>query len=201
MSGQKKENAASVTMPYRAGHATHPARWEHVLRVILLVPGGLVLLLMLGYIVANALSRTLTGVSVPATLELVQHWFMPLIVSFGLVGAQLTGQHMDADLFFGWFSNRGKKALTIAVRAFSCLFIAFWSYWAFQEALYATSRNIRAGFTDIPAWPAYYALGLALLGMALVLLMQVKRAILSPADSYDESMEEQLREQLEESVA
>lgn len=191
---------AESTNGYHAGKRAQPARWEKVLEVILLVPGGLLLLVMLVYVVANALARTLFQATLPASIELTQYWFMPLVVSVGFVSAQLVGQHVDADLFFSWFSDPGKKYLMVGVRLFSAIVLGFWAWFSLNEALYALDKGIRAGYTDIPAWPVYFAIPLAFAGMTALLVIQAWRALRSPASSFDESIEEQMEEELKESI-
>ncbi|ALJ18858.1 TRAP transporter small permease [Microbacterium sp. No. 7] len=185
---------------YRAGRRLGPARWERVLEIVLLAPGALVLLVMLVYVVANAVTRTTLRFSLPASIELTQYWFMPLVAGIGFVGAQMVGQHVDADLFYGWFSDRAKRWLTICVRLFAAAFMLFWAWFALQEALYAQNKGIHAGYTDIPAWPAYFIIPLAFAGMAVILIIQAWRAWRSPADTFDESLEELMEEELKESL-
>lgn len=194
------EPAGTSRSLYRAGRREHPARWERVIELVLLVPGAAVLLVMLVYVVANAITRTLFRFSLPATIELTQYWFMPVAVAIGFVGAQMVGQHVDADLFFGWFSIKAKRWLMICVCLFSAAFMVFWSWFALQEALYAMDKGIRAGYTDIPAWPAYFMIPIAFFGMALFLVVRAWRSWRSSADSFDESIEELIEEEIKESI-
>lgn len=159
-------------------------RWERYLTIGLLIPGAAMLVVMMVYTTANALSRTLLNHPLPASIEITQYWFLPVLATLGFVLAQLANQHVEADLFYTGFPPAAKKWLTFGIQAFMLVVLAAGVYFTLQEALYAMDKGIRAGYTPIPAWPAFFLVPLSFAGMIAVIAVQLKRTVQRSVESF-----------------
>lgn len=159
-------------------------RWERVLAYILAVPSAATLLVMMLYVVANALSRRLLNAPLPNTLEITQYWFMPIIGSIGFLAAQLANQHVSADLFWDRFPPRSRRWLTLGILLVTFVTVIGFAWCGFIEAMDATRHNVHAGFTDIIAWPVYWLVPLSFLGMAVLLVIDMRRTLRRPLSDF-----------------
>lgn len=157
-----------------------------VRRVISLV-GGVIVVVMMLYIVINALSRTIFNHSLPASLEIVQFLLMPGLVTVGFVAATLADRHVAADLLYTRFPLAGRKWVVVSAFALSALTLAVVVVYSWKYATYAGERRFKAGYTDVPSWPLYYFVPITLALSTLVLAGKAVKAARRPVASYAET--------------
>lgn len=135
---------------------------------LLYAVGGATIVLMMLYIVVSAISRTLFGSPLSASLEVVQFWMMPGVASIGFIVATLAHRHVVADIIFHHFPHKARKWLLVAnsLLCLTALAVLVWFTW--QEAVLASSRNLMAGYTSLPSWPLYFAVSISLLVTAVL---------------------------------
>ncbi|QSE90785.1 TRAP transporter small permease [Rhodococcus pseudokoreensis] len=129
---------------------------SRLIQLLIEVPAVAVTFTMMLHISANALLRTFFNDSLPNTLEIVQYWYMPILVFLGFVAAQHRGQHIAADLLFEKLPHQAKRFVAAATFAL-CAVVAFgFARYGWHEAMKAMEIRRPAGVTMVPSWPTYF---------------------------------------------
>lgn len=159
-----------------SSHGRSLTRTTSMVRVVTSVVGGVLVVAMMIYVVANALSRTLADHPLPAALEVVQFLLMPALVSIGFVAATVTGRHVLADIVFHLFPPAGRRLLTVATLVLSAGVLAVLAWFSAEHAMFAMERGFKAGYTEIPSWPMYFLIPIGL-GSSTVILLRDARDV------------------------
>lgn len=168
------------------------------LRRVTAVVGGVIVVVMMLYIVVNALSRTIFNHSLTASLEIVQFLLMPGLVTVGFVAATLANRHVTADLLYSRFPLAGRKWVVVTAFVLSALTLAVLVVYSWDYAVYAHERHFKAGYTDVPSWPLYYFVPLSLGVSALLMAGKAVRAARRPVESYAATTNEHESAELEQ---
>jgi TRAP-type C4-dicarboxylate transport system permease small subunit len=163
---------------------------------ILEVPVAVIVLGMMFLVTANGVGRRLFGLQIPATLELSQYWFMPLIALIGIVVAHMRGEHIVADLFYSGFPDALKKGLTITTNVVIVLVLAGFTYFSASEAIDAMDHGVKAGATQIPAWPAAFIAPLAMGAFAALLIVDTIRMARMPVSAFATDLDAEAAEEM-----
>lgn len=133
-----------------------PSRRAFWLRQLVAVPAVVVLFLMTGHVVANALARTFFRHPFPNTLEVTQYWYVPIIALLGIIAAQQAGQHIAAELLYDKLDDVGKKVYTV-VGLLLCIVISLGFTWfGLLEAIKSFEIGRTSGSTGLTIWPVYF---------------------------------------------
>ncbi|WP_162321111.1 TRAP transporter small permease [Nesterenkonia haasae] len=161
-----------------------------VSRVMGVIAASAIVVLMLA-IVADVVTRFLTGSSLPAMVELSES---ALIVSifFGLAWAGTSGAHVSVTLFTDRLGKGVNRFLGVVVWGLSGGLAAWLTYATTLRAISATERNeIRMGLVQWPMWPLRWvvAVGLAVFFLVCVInLVRVLRGMdILPAHTEEEA--------------
>lgn len=136
------------------------------------------IVVLMGAIVTDVVTRYLTGASMPAMVELSES---ALVVSifFGLAWAGATGAHVSVTLVTDRLAAPVNRILATAVWVLSSLFVAWLGFATYGRAMNATARGeTRMGIVEWPMWPLRWVIVagfLALLSVCLVNLLRVLR--------------------------
>lgn len=193
MSARKTSEAESAGRPGPTDAdlaATRDGLIIHGLNGVVSLVGGIALTAMMVYVVANALSRTLWNSPFGSSLEIVQYLMMPVVATMGFVAAQAARQHVTTEIMFGLFPPVGRKWLLVGVEVLSATVLLLLSWFTLDHALFAQERGFRAGYTDIPSWPVYFLIPLALVLCAGLMLRDAWRAVRAPAHVTEEVLGE-----------
>ncbi|WP_241464813.1 TRAP transporter small permease [Nesterenkonia sp. LB17] len=135
------------------------SKLSHLDRVLTVMTAAVIVCMML-HVTTHALSRFLLGAPLPATNELIEFLYVPLVALLGLPAALLQREHITATLVV----DRMKKANALVFRGFACLvgmaLCALFAYFGFFEALHRMQVGATAGITTITIWPVYYVVPL-----------------------------------------
>lgn len=176
-------------MSERVGGDTRPVRLGKASGTVLHIVGGATIVVMMLFVVTSALTRTLLGSPVPATLEIVQYVMMPGLAALGIAAATLARRHIVADILFDRFPAAGRRWLAFATLLLgaAALAVLFWFTWA--QAVVALERGVKAGYTDIPSWPLSFAISISLLASAVLFLRDAWIAARTPAEAETDRLE------------
>lgn len=147
--------------------------------------GGVILVPMTIYIVANALSRKLLAAPFPFSVEVVQYWFMPALVCLGFIIAELRGQHVAADLLFNRFPSTGRKWLTACTSLLGAVTMAALTWFTLSEAVRANRMELVAGSTPLPIWQFYFLPPIAFAITTALLAIATIRAVRAPRSHFE----------------
>jgi TRAP-type C4-dicarboxylate transport system permease small subunit len=163
----------TVTEPSRARRRYGP-------ELLIEVPAVIVIFVMMGHIVANAVLRTWWDNPIDHTLEIVEYWYLPLVAFLGFIAAQHRGQHIAADLIYEKLPTRVRGAV-LFVMLLVCSIVSFGFAWfGWSEARHAHEIRLTAGVSTVPAWPTYYLVPLAFGSLTLQFLYGAVEALVRP---------------------
>jgi TRAP-type C4-dicarboxylate transport system permease small subunit len=138
---------------------------------ILAAVASVLLLVLTINILADAGSRSFFNRPLPLTLEISSHYWMPIIVFFGLAAAQRHDEHLRVTLLLDGLSARARRIAELAAYVISTALVMFILYFVVDGAIQSTVMNetdINAG--GLPLWPARWsgAIGWLALGLQLI---------------------------------
>lgn len=145
-------------------------------RVMGVIAASAIVVLMLA-IVADVVTRFVTGSSLPAMVELSES---ALIVSifFGLAWAGASGAHVSVTLLTDRLGHGLNRGLGIVVWALSGGLVAWLTYAATLRAISATERNeIRMGLVQWQMWPLRWVVAVGLAVFFLICIINLVRAV------------------------
>jgi len=146
---------------------------------LLLALGLLATLAMMLHICADILAKHFLASPVPATLEIVSAYYMAAIGFCGLAYVQAKGSHIAIELFSERLSSRALAALMVGVHALTLAFCVLLAIASTKSALHATRFGEAVMVVDweLPTWPSRWLVPVSAAAMALVVLVQLVRAI------------------------
>ncbi|MBK1787320.1 TRAP transporter small permease [Prauserella cavernicola] len=156
-------------------------------RVLLEIPAAVVLVVMVLHVVANALSRTITGQSLPETLEITTYWYMPIIALVGFVAAARRAEHLSAPLLFDRLTPRTQRIVRVALYLVAAVVCAAYAWYGLQEAWHNAGLELTAGASPLIIWPVTFLVPVAFGLLAVLYLIQLRTAARqAPARTEDE---------------
>jgi TRAP-type C4-dicarboxylate transport system permease small subunit len=149
-------------------------------------------LAMMLHICADIVAKHFFSRPVPATLEIVSAYYMAAIGFCGLAYVQSKGSHIAIELFSERLSSRALAVLMVGVHALTLVFCVLLVIASTKSALHATEFGEAVMVVDweLPTWPSRWLVPVSAAAMALVVLVQLLRAIgpaCAPAAAQPES--------------
>ncbi len=141
------------------------------------VIGGLGVLLLMLHVVLDVAMRYLFNQPAPATLEVSQFWYMPLIVFLGLAIAERTDQHISAPIVYDHLSPKLKLEFTILGTALSVALLAGMAWYGFEQAMNLMKQGAIGIGSGIPIWQPRFLVPLGSALFALELIARLVRHI------------------------
>jgi len=137
--------------------------------------GMMGILAMMLHICADVLGRTLLGLSVPATLEMVTRYYMLMLVLLSLAWVEDKHQMIAVEAFTGMFGKAGLRVVHLLVTVFCIIVYSVLavSTWHKATEQYDIGAYVVALDTQIIVWPGYFTLPFGFGLAALVCLMKI----------------------------
>lgn len=140
--------------------------------------GSLGVLALLVHVFVDVVTRNLIGRPIPATNEIVSHYYMVLIAFLPLAWVERRKAMVTVELLDMLLSDTAKRLCDVLVALLACAIYAAIAWVTWQTAL----KNFAIGsFVDVlgyrvPIWPTYF---LPPVGFVLAALVTLLRAVLS----------------------
>lgn len=147
------------------------------------------LVVMMGHVVCNIVSRTIWRTPLPHTFEIVGHWYLPLIALAGFVWAERRGSHIQSDLVYNLLPKRVRPDLDILGAALATGLCAAFAWFTAIQAIDMVEMKATAGASDVIVWPVALVVPLAFGGLGLLNLRKLGEGLASwrqardPADA------------------
>jgi len=135
-----------------------------------LISGSAMVVLMI-HVVLNVASRRLRDAPIEGTLEWVGNWYLPIIVLAGLVVAQQSDKHVQAELLF----HRAPRAVQFEFRLIAYVLTAALAlgigWYSWEHALENMAIGLSAGVIGVTIWPVTFLvpIGFALYAVQIVI--------------------------------
>lgn len=145
------------------------SRIDQVLTVIT----GAVLILMMLHIAGNAILRTFFDAPIHGSNEIVAYWYMPILILLGLPVALARKEHISVTLVTGNLGKKSAKFFETFGFFLGLIMCLGFTWYGFNEAMSKTAIKATAGVTDLISYPAYFAVPLAFVLVALLYLVGI----------------------------
>jgi TRAP-type C4-dicarboxylate transport system permease small subunit len=134
-------------------------------------------------IVANALTRKMFNVPVPASLEITQALLVAVIM-LPFAYTQLRREHVNTTFFMHRLSRAAQRRLTLFWMICGCLLFAAVTYGTFQYAMrsYNMKEQIWGATIQFSVWPAKMAVSAGTLLLAIQFLLDAVHTVLTGGD-------------------
>jgi len=167
---------ADVARPREQQHFTSRSLLRHISYFFGLT-GGLGVLSLMLHVVLDVAMRSLFNQPAPATLEVSQFWYMPLIVFLGLAIAERTDQHISAPIVYDHLSSRLKLEFTIIGTALSVALLVGMAWYGFEQAMTLMKQGAIGIGSGVPIWQPRFLVPLGSILFALELTARLVRHI------------------------
>lgn len=152
-------------------------RAELVLTGILSGVGIVLLAIMLGYVIVNALSRTLVRAPFAGATEVVGELLMPVLVAASIVLATLYREHVAVDVVYDRFPPSLRRGIRVGVGVLFTLVLAVGAAYSWSGAMFAFHRGVALESVALPKWPVAFAIPAAFLASAILVAIDVARDV------------------------
>jgi TRAP-type C4-dicarboxylate transport system permease small subunit len=139
-----------------------------ILEKSLAVIASVALVAMMLHVIAHGLSRHLFDAPFYGTNEIVAFWYMPVLVLFGLLAAQIRGEHISVTILVDSLAPRARVGMLLLGRALGFLISVAFAWYGLGEALEQYDVGTTAGITTIPMWPITFLVPIAFVLLALL---------------------------------
>lgn len=142
--------------------------------------GAVGVILMMIHVCADIIARTITGASLPATVEIVSYYYMVLVAFLPLAWVERRDGMISVELIEFMMSPRLIKISDAMVAALGTVIYAVMAYatWITAVKNYVTGTFVVALQVKIITWPGYFlpSIGFALAaGILVVRLLEITR--------------------------
>lgn len=144
--------------------------------------------LMMIHVCADIIARTLTGASLPATVEIVSYYYMVLVAFLPLAWVEWKGGMVTVELIEFVLSPRLRRISDASVALIACAIYCVLTYatWATAMKNFDTGTFVIALQAKIITWPGYF---LPTAGFALAAFITAVRFIKITTNHADEAEE------------
>lgn len=107
----------------------------------------------------DVLLRASVNAPIGATIEIVSFYYMIPLVFFPIMTLELTGGHIDTDLFYRLFPRRLKQISIIVSVLLTTVIYLVLAYFTFKQAVISTNNGeVSMGISHLPIWPVRWVL-------------------------------------------
>ncbi|POF30907.1 TRAP transporter small permease [Roseibium marinum] len=143
---------------------------------LLAVVGALAIVALMLHVAADVVLRNALNSPIPATYEIVTHYYMIALAFIPLAWVEKGGGMVQVEVFETFLGPRGLVWSDRLVALLSSVIYAALAWFTLQTALrnFDTGVFVLAQNTRVPTWPAYFLLPL---GFALAALTTAIRMV------------------------
>lgn len=141
--------------------------------------GAVGVLAMLVHITAYVIMRNLASAPVPATVEIVSHYYMVAIAFLPIAWAERRGDMISVEIFGSLLAGRiGRiNSIFVAVVTFGAYVALTYTTWIVAMREFSARSYVISLSVAIPVWPTYFILPVA---FALAALVALYRGVMPP---------------------
>lgn len=141
--------------------------------------GAVAVIAMLVHITIYVVTRNLFSAPVPATVEIVSHYYMIAIAFLPIAWAERRGDMISVEIFSHLLVGRVGRinSIFVAVVTFGAYLALTYTTWTVAMREFTARSYVISLSVAIPVWPTYFILPVA---FALAALVALYRGILPP---------------------
>ena len=201
VSGEPRSEGPATSSPDRRedsrGDRVHVRILNRINKAIGLVAGaiaGVATIVMMFHVIANVVARKIFNHPLPATLEITQYWYMPLLAILGILAAQIAMENLRADILFARFPPVARKWLAIVTNVVAALICLGFAWYSFGAAVENARIGQTAGISLLPIWWVGFVVPVTFLLLAYVFVAQIFLPGLADPDNAENELERELGE-------
>lgn len=168
-----------------------PSMLKRALIALVEVPAVIITFVMMLHVTYNAVMRTWFDAPQKNTLEIVQYFYMPMLLCSGFVAAQARGQHIAADLILRHLPLAARRVTLVVVDVVGAVMWLGFAWYTWKSAVHAMEIGATAALTGISSWPVYFVLPLGFGVLGIQLLVAALRAVRAQDEVFDVDPEEE----------
>lgn len=148
---------------------------ERIIERLTILIGSVILVMMVLQIVVDVGMRTLFDKGLPATSELVSHYYMVMVSFLPIAYSELRRRHVEATIFTDHLKTTPRLIVELFGFVLSALVYAVLWWGTLEEAISNTAKGtyVESGITMFFTWPSYWILPISFGLMTGVLLFRV----------------------------
>lgn len=123
--------------------------------------GGTAVALLMVHVVIDVTGRMFLNTPAPATLEVSQYWYMPLLVFCGLPLAARVHEHISAPIVFDRVSPKVQLEFTLIGSVITVAMLLAMAWFGLEEAMTLMRQGATGIASGIPIWPVRFIVPLA----------------------------------------
>ena len=157
---------------------------------------GMLIVLLMGGVVADALLRGVFGIAIWGVLEL-SVLLMLVLIYFGLPSTLALRENFRVSIFADSFPAWLSRVVSWLLLALQLVVLALLAWFTWRSAIYSfTRQEVAIGLVEIPLWPTrtVVALGFSVLTLQTVVL--ILEFALTGKHPYAADLEAEIREEL-----
>ncbi|HLV84591.1 TRAP transporter small permease [Devosia alba] len=141
--------------------------------------GSVAVIAMLVHITAYVILRNLASAPVPATVEIVSHYYMVAIAFLPVAWAERRGDMISVEIFSRFLVGRAGRInqIFVALVTFAAYLALTYTTWLVAMREFSARSYVISLSVAIPVWPSYFILPVA---FALAALVALYRGIAPP---------------------
>lgn len=147
--------------------------FDRFLSVATIAAGAAILALMMIQISLDAFLRTAFATPLPATVEIVSHYYMVALSFLPVALVQRRGRNIEATFIYDAMPILAQRSAGVIARFLAIAVYALITWQSYQDAMAKTrvGAYVIAGSGQVPIWPCYWIMpvSFALLLLALVM--------------------------------
>lgn len=171
--------------------------YERWVGLALRLISGFAMVVLMIHVVLNVASRRLNNAPIEGTLEWVGNWYLPVIVLTGLVVAQQTDQHVQAELLFHRAPRTVQFEFRLIAYLLSLVLALGIGWYGWEHALENQAIGLTAGVSGVTVWPVTFLVPIGFVLYAIQIVIDVVRLVATgrtapggpPADAQEERPE------------
>lgn len=164
------------------------------------VISALVMIVMMLHIVAHALGRFLFDAPIYGTLEIVEFWYLPMVVLLGIPAAQLQNEQITVTLAIERMNHRTAIVFKIFACVLGGLVSLGFALFGLAEARENMEMGLTAGVLQILTWPVYFLVPLVFVLLAILYVIDIAMILKSGEPEVDLVTGERVGQSIENSV-
>lgn len=149
----------------------------------LAVLGGLAIIALMMHVVVDVVMRNAANKPIPATYEIVTHYYMIALAFVPLAWVERGGGMVQVEVIDSFLGPTALRLSNMLVALISTVIYGALAWFTLKTAIgnYHTGTFILAQKVSVPTWPAYFFLPI---GFALAALVTFSRLFQSQTESH-----------------
>lgn len=148
-------------------------RFTEIIDIVARVVSLVTIAAIIIHVMMNVLLRTAFSGAAPGTLEYTQYWYLPMLVMFGILSAQIHNENLRADILFSRFTTPTRLWLARATNIISAGMCGILGYYTLRRALEDFGYRTTTQGHPIEIWQVSFVYPFCFFVLAIIFIAQL----------------------------